>query len=185
MAPRSGQRSDAVLNRARILAAASLTFATDGADVSLDEIARRAGVGAGTVHRHFPTKRELVSAVVIDRLEGLAERATGLESAPDPDTAFFTFLRELTAEAAQNAALTSALDGDGLGAAAATVGAELSDALAALLVRAQRAGAVREPLSVRELHAIVGGVIAMERGLGESSRGIGLDIVIQGLRTRP
>ncbi|MCU1422485.1 MAG: regulatory protein TetR [Microbacteriaceae bacterium] len=151
----------------------------------LDEIARRAGVGAGTVHRHFPTKRDLISAVVVDRLAGLADRASALQAAPDPTDAFFTFLRELTDEAAHNSALTHALEGEGLGADAASAGASLSAALSALLTRAQRAGTVREPLSVGELHAIVGGVIAMERGLGETNRGVGLDIVIQGLRRQP
>jgi AcrR family transcriptional regulator len=178
----NAQRSDAVLNRARILEAARLAFATEGASVSLDEIARRAGVGPGTVHRHFSTKKELMAAVVIDRLAGLSDRALSLASAPDAAEAFFTFVEELTSEAARNAVLTDALGGHGLGSQAAEVATRLTSALSVLLVRAQEDGAVRHPLSVGELHAIVAGVIAMERGLPQSRQGIGLDIVIRGLR---
>jgi AcrR family transcriptional regulator len=65
-------RSDARHNRQRVLAAARTSFAEEGPDVPLDVIAERAGVGAGTVHRHFPTKEALIAAVVTDRLAGLA-----------------------------------------------------------------------------------------------------------------
>src|SRR5438876_7565800 len=76
-------RADAQRNRAKVLAAAQEAFAAEGIAVPLDEIARRAGVGAGTVYRHFPTKEALFEAVIADRLEHFAEHATSLGTAED------------------------------------------------------------------------------------------------------
>lgn len=73
-------RADAARNRARVLAVAYETMAAEGLAVPIDEIARRAGVGAGTVYRHFPTKGSLIGAVVQDRLQlalALASKSTG------------------------------------------------------------------------------------------------------------
>ncbi len=174
-------RADAARNRERILTIAKLAFAVEGPDVPLDEIARRAGVGAGTVHRHFPTKRDLLAAVVVDRLEGLAARAEELEDAPDPVEAFFLFLRELTAEARENIVLTTAI-GESIGETEAAAG--LSRGLGVLLDRAQRAGGVKRGITVVDIHAILNGIIVMERGLPDGTQGLGLDIVIDGLRAR-
>jgi hypothetical protein len=120
--------------------------------------------------------------VVTDRLAGLAERAAALADAEQPTDAFFEFVRELTAQARQNVVLTAALDRAGLGSAGAAAGADLARALGVLLKRAQRAGGVRPDLTVTDLHAILSGVIAMERSLSPDHRGIGLDIVLTGLR---
>ena len=147
-------------------------------------IAARAGVGAGTVHRHFPTKEALIAAVVADRLAGLAERASELAGAEQPTDAFFEFVRDLTAQARQNVVLSSALDGTELASAHVRTGTDLARALEVLLERAQRAGGVRPDLTVTDLHAILSGVIAMERNLSPDHRGIGLDIVLAGLRPR-
>ena len=175
-------RADARRNREKVLAAARAAFASEGADVPLDVIAERAHVGAGTVHRHFPTKESLIAAVVTDRLTGLAARARALGDAEQPVDVFFEFVRDLTAEARENAALTGALGGAGIGADGAAAATELSHAIRHLLERAQRAGGVRAELTVADLHAVLGGVIAMERRLSAAHRGIGLDIVIEGLR---
>jgi AcrR family transcriptional regulator len=174
-------RSDAARNRAHILEVARAAFAADGPAVSLDEIARLAGVGAGTVHRHFPTKESLLTAVVVDRLEGLAALADRASTRPDADAAFFEFLTEMTAEAAQNQVLTVALGGN-IGEVASSAGAALSVALGVLLDRAKAAGAVRIDITQTDIHAILTGVIAMERALPESRRGLGLNVVLDGLR---
>ena len=71
----NGLRADAARNRARVLKVAYETFAAEGLGVPIDEIARRAGVGAGTVYRHFPTKEDLYRAVVDDRLRASSTRA--------------------------------------------------------------------------------------------------------------
>jgi AcrR family transcriptional regulator len=77
-------RADARRNRERILGAATAAFAADGLSVPLDEIARRAGVGPGTLYRHFPAKEALWEAVLHDRLERLADEAEALYRATDP-----------------------------------------------------------------------------------------------------
>jgi AcrR family transcriptional regulator len=178
MAQRS-PRSDALRNRIKILAAASDAFARDGAEVPLDAIAVLAGVGPGTVHRHFPTKQSLVSAVVASRLGRLAERAEQLSA--DPASNFFEFLVELAGEARHNLVLTEALGG-ALGAEAEQSAQRLSRALESLLEAAQRSGAVRPDLTVSDLHAIIIGALTIERRLTTGHQGLGLEIVLQGLR---
>ena len=147
----------------------------------LDVIAERAGVGAGTVHRHFPTKESLIAAVVTDRLAGLASRADDLAGASDPTDAFVSFIRELTGQARQNVALSGALGGAGIGDDGAAAAAALGTSLGRLLERAQREGGVRREITVPDLHAILNGVIAMERNLSAEHQGIGLEIVIAGM----
>jgi AcrR family transcriptional regulator len=172
-------RADAVRNRAKILAAASEAFARDGADVPLDTIAALAGVGPGTVHRHFPTKESLLAAVVAARLDRLADRIAELGTDPPGD--FFEFLAGLTAEARHNLVLTSALGGD-IGVQGSAAALRLQSGLESLLRAAQRAGAVRSDLTVAELHAILGGALAIENRLPPNRQGLGLEIVMEGLR---
>jgi AcrR family transcriptional regulator len=176
-------RADAARNRALVLEAARAAFAADGTGVPLDEIARRAGVGPGTVHRHFPSKQALLTAVVFDRLTELTEAAADLAAAEDPEAAFFDFLEQLVEQARENLALTAALDGE-IGPEVGQAGAELTAALAGLLSRAQRAGAVKPDLTAGGLHAILGGAIAAERRLTDRERGLAVRVVTDGLRTR-
>jgi AcrR family transcriptional regulator len=176
-------RADALRNRQKVLAAAREMFAAEGPSVGLDEIAARAGVGAGTVHRHFPTKDELFKAVIADRLEELGAAAHEAAGNPDPGPAFFDFLRRLAGEARHNLVLTAALtDPTGVGEAVHEAGKGLNAGLATLLHRAQRADAVRDDLSTADLHAILGGILLIEQRLPKSSRGRGLDVVLAGLR---
>ena len=91
-------RADAARNRARVLEVAYETFAQEGLSVPIDEIARRAGVGAGTVYRHFPTKEALFRAIVASRLQRLIDSATPLLEGDDPGAAFFAFLALLVEE---------------------------------------------------------------------------------------
>ncbi|SEG76738.1 transcriptional regulator, TetR family [Actinacidiphila yanglinensis] len=172
-------RADALRNRARILTAAREAFARDGVDIPLDTIAERAGVGAGTVHRHFPTKEALVTAVIADRLDHLADRAAKFGDNPAED--FFTFLAELTDSARDNLALASALNGT-LGTEGEASTARLAEALQSLLSTAQRSGDVRRDVTALEVHAILAGVLATESRLPPTRRGLGLEIAIAGLR---
>jgi AcrR family transcriptional regulator len=172
-------RSDALRNRARILAAASDAFARDGAEVPLDTIAGLAGVGPGTVHRHFPTKQSLLSAVVAARLGRFAERAEQLST--DPTANFFDFLADLADEARHNLVLTEALGGT-IGAEADEPAQRLSRALESLLQAAQRSGAIRPDLTVGDLHAIILGALTIENRLTAGREGLGLKIVFQGLK---
>src|ERR1700733_1759307 len=88
-------RADAVRNRERVLGAAYETFASEGIGVPLDEIARRAGVGAGTVYRHFPTKDDLFRAVIEDRMGKIVVDGRKLFDEPDRSEVLFDFLRKL------------------------------------------------------------------------------------------
>src|SRR5215469_1716418 len=82
------QRADARRNRERVLRTAQQAFAAEGLSVSLDEIARRAGVGPGTVHRHFPAKEALYLAVATDMLQQLVAEAEVLAATGDPAAVF-------------------------------------------------------------------------------------------------
>src|SRR5258708_27983211 len=145
-------RADARRNRQRVLDAAETAFARDGISVPIDEIARRAGVGAGTVYRHFPTKEALVQAIIRGRLERMAAHARSLAGAQDPGEAFFGFLSVLVAEGTAKRDLVDALSAGGFDVRHTTmaVGQEFRDAVAELLVRAQRAGAVRDDVGTAD-----------------------------------
>jgi hypothetical protein len=120
-------------------------------------IARRAGVGTGTVSRHFPTKESLFEAVVLVRASGLAEQAARLARSGDPGAAFFEYFALLITEGAANLGMAEALMGAGydLDAACLRDGIDLKGALDGLLVRAQRAGAVRADVNGDDVKALM------------------------------
>lgn len=159
-------RADAVRNRARVLDAARASFAAEGLAVPLDVIARRAGVGAGTVYRHFPTKEALFEAVIADQLAALADDAEARAAGEgDPGEQFFEFFAALLEDGTRKADLADALTSAGTGLQQETLAsaARLQAALATLLDRAQRVGAVRRDLDTRDLHALAAGALAAER----------------------
>jgi AcrR family transcriptional regulator len=158
-APTRPRRADARRNRDRVLAAAQDAFAAAGSGASLDEIARLAGVGPGTVYRHFPTKEALFEAVVFDRIEELVEEARHLSGDPDPGHAFSSFVELLAREGARKRDLVETLSSGGvhLQLAEAPVLRSLVDVLDDLLGRAQRAGAVRGDIGVDDVVALLTG----------------------------
>ena len=160
-------RADARRNRARVLEAAREAFAAEGLAVPLDEIARRAAVGAGTVYRHFPTKEALFEAVIVDRIDFLVEQAQAVLDAPRARAgrAFFEFLDVMLVDAASKKDLADALAGAGVDLRAATTqsAARLNASLTELLARAQEVGAVRSGIDTIDLHAIVVGALAAEQ----------------------
>ncbi|GGO00153.1 TetR/AcrR family transcriptional regulator [Microbispora bryophytorum] len=182
-------RADARRNRERVLRTAQQSFATEGLGVSLDEIARRAGVGPGTVHRHFPTKEALYLAVATDQLRQLVADAQALAATSDP-AALFTLLSAMMASGAENVAVKSALVAAefDLRTAAPDVAADLTRHVADLLDRAHAAGAVRPDLTVDEVMALVAGAFAAIRHAGaETSRERSAHIaqlILDGLRPR-
>jgi AcrR family transcriptional regulator len=155
-------RADARRNRDRVLAAARQAFAEYGFSVPLDDIASAAGVGPGTVYRHFPTKEALFEAVSLARVQDLIADARDRVTAPDAGAAFDGFLVRLAQEASAKRDLPDALDGVGAGGMAEAV-AELHAAIGTLLVRAQEAGAIRTDLSVSDLVALFKGLLATVR----------------------
>ncbi|GAA2157528.1 TetR/AcrR family transcriptional regulator [Actinomadura napierensis] len=153
-------RADALRNRAKVLAAAEDVFAAQGTSASTEEVARRAGVGIGTVFRHFPTKESLLEAVLVALLERLAAQARDLASAADPGEAFFGFFARVVAQAATKQAVTDALAEAGVDAREATgrTGPDVKAAIGTLLERAQRAGAVRADIGPSEVTALLAGI---------------------------
>jgi AcrR family transcriptional regulator len=181
-------RADARRNRARILAVAMEAFATEGLSVTVQEIARRAGVGTGTVSRHFPTKEALFEAILLSRAGWLTQEANRLMDASDPGAAFFEFFAVVIAEGAANLGLAEALIGAGydLDEAARRDGVDPISALGLLLARAQRAGAVRPDVEVADVKALIGGCLA--RSAGSPDQGAlhrMVSIARQGLQTPP
>ncbi|MFC0111389.1 TetR/AcrR family transcriptional regulator [Kibdelosporangium aridum] len=182
-------RADARRNRERVLRTAQQLFAENGLGVSLDEIARQAGVGPGTVHRHFPTKEALYLAVAIDQLEQLVAEAKTLAATEDP-AALFTQLARMIAMGAQNVAVKSALIAAefDLREAAPQVAADLTREVAGLLDRAHAADAVREDVTVDEVMALVAGAFAAIRHANAETskkRSAHLaQIILDGLRPR-
>src|ERR1700759_1324790 len=107
--PAKPLRADAARNRVRVLETAYETFAAEGLSVPIDEIAARAGVGAGTVYRHFPSKEDLFEAVTRARVEDLIADAQQRAAAAEPGPAFFGFLLRLADEAAAKRDLPQAI----------------------------------------------------------------------------
>ena len=164
-------RADALRNRARVLEAAESVFAAEGISVPVDVIAEKAGVGVGTLYRHFPTKEKLFEAILIDRLGAIAADARARMDAEDPGAAFFAFLQYLVEESALKRDLIQALLGAGveIEQAAAPAKRELEAAVSDLLAVAQNAGAVRSDVTPAVVHLTGGGhlhrVRAPEHGL--------------------
>jgi AcrR family transcriptional regulator len=178
-------RADAQRNRARVLDVAIEMFASDGLSVSVHEIARRAGVGTGTVSRHFPTKEALFEAVVLARVEWLVRRAHDLAATKVPGDAFFEFLTFMVEEGSTNRGLADALAGAGFDVEAAASGSpyDFGAAMHDLLVSAQRAGVVRKDLDTADVKAVIEGCLARERGaVDAAARERMLAIASQGLR---
>ncbi len=162
-------RADARRNRARVLEVATEVFERDGIDVPVEEIAKRAGLGVGTLYRHFPTKEALFEAIIIDRVERLAAEAAALAGAEDPGRAFFEFFTTMIRKVVLNRALSEILATElGRDVAGLSTGAkeDLRRAQDVLLERAQQAGAVRADLTGDELKAVVLGIVIAERQAG-------------------
>ena len=165
MVERRALRPDAVRNRAHLLQVAFETFATEGLGVPVDEIARRAGVGAGTVYRHFPTKDALFAALVTDRLAQHTAHAQEVAERVEPGPAFFEFLDWVVRAGGVDQGLMEALAGTGFDLATAVPDAEQEwlSAFDRLLGAAQAAGAVRLDLDVADVKSLVVGYQAMLR----------------------
>jgi AcrR family transcriptional regulator len=158
------RRADARRNRQRILQAALEAFATEGRLVPLDDIARRAGVGAGTVYRNFATKEALFTAVITDRFECIIEEARALAAADDAGDSFYGFLMLVVERAMFNHALCEALAlEEGIKTFAAGVDEDFTAALDVLLRRAQAAGVVRADVDIRDVRALMAGCVVTER----------------------
>lgn len=173
-------RADARRNRARVLDVAEQVFATEGLGVPVHEIARRAGVGTGTVSRHFPTKEDLFAAILLARMADLAREGDRLAATCDAGTAFFTYFETVVRLGETHRGLAEALAGAGfdLDATAAAAGYDVSGKLSAMMSAAQRAGAVRPDVDYADVKALMMACMAREGDMGALlaviSRGLGV-----------
>lgn len=176
-------RADARRNHDRLLAVAREAFAENGYQTSLDDIAKRAGVGSGTLYRHFPTREALLETVYRDDVEALAARADALAEKFPPGEALAAWMREQLTYVREMRGLGSAVK-TMLGAAPETF-TYCKDVLRAavqrLLEPAQRAGEVRPDVTPGDVLRLVHGVgTAVEQAPEEADRL--LAFVIDGLR---
>jgi AcrR family transcriptional regulator len=179
-------RADARRNRDRVLDAARECFAQHGLDAQMDEIARAAKVGVGTVYRHFPTKEALAEAIAADHFDRLAASAREALENPDPWDGFSEFLRNSGQVQAGDRALAEVMAAEPeLMCDAASRRPDLHDALAQLVKRAQDAGRLRRDLVPADVPMLICGVgratLAGSKGPTMSPRRY-LEIVLDGLR---
>jgi AcrR family transcriptional regulator len=179
-------RADAQRNRARILQAAEEVFAVEGIEVPVDLIAERAGVGVGTLYRHFPTKEKLCEAVLLDRLVALTADARALADADDPAGAFFGFLSHVVEEGVAKRDLMVAVMGAGVEfeESSAEVKEGMHDAIGVLLRRAQDVGAVRPDVTPAAVVSLVGATCQASAHTDAAPACDLLAIVCDGLRVQ-
>jgi AcrR family transcriptional regulator len=180
-------RADAQRNYAKLLSAASEAFLEHGADdVSLEEIARRAGVGIGTLYRHFPTRQALLEAVYLDQVEGLRAKADELLESGSAGEAFAAWLRALVGFSSTKRSLTSAMvatlskDSEVL----STCSKLIHESADSLLARAQQAGVARTDVNSVDLIRLVHGVsMVTEHAPGDPGQADRmLTLILDGLR---
>ena len=148
-------RADAERNRRRILDAARKVFARDGLGAGVDAIAREAGVGVGTLYRRFPTKQELLEAVIEDGVTRLTCEIEQLCAVDDPAQAFTEALRRFAETIARDRGFFEVIHGsDEFIPLAREAKEQLMAALDVLLCRAQEAGAVRGDIVVQDVPAL-------------------------------
>jgi AcrR family transcriptional regulator len=151
-------RSDARRNRERVLAAAEAVFSEMGLRAQIEEVARRAGVGVGTVCRHFPTKQALVESVLEAMYESLLQDALRASEQPDAGEAFRTFVFALSEFQSRHRALAEHMAADiQLPTATQSVRDALRDAIGDLVTRAQEAGAIRADIGPADVALLFSG----------------------------
>jgi AcrR family transcriptional regulator len=178
-------RADSLRNREQLLAAAKAAFAEAGADVPLEEIARQAGVGIGTLYRHFPTRDALLAAVYRREVEQLAQSATDLLAERPPAEALEAWLYLLVDYMATKRVIAPALrasPGEGAQAYAAS-GPAITGAVQGLVAAAAAAGAIRSDLGEDDVLRLMMGLSYgyEEPGWEASARRL-ISILMAGLR---
>ena len=179
-------RADARHNREVVLRTAAELFAEEGLEVSLGRIAQRAGVGAGTVYRHFPSKEVLVEAVLVHHIESLVGVAGHWAARAAPGDALFGFLLDVIEKSAGRQHICDALTADRTWprTVLAAAGQRFSEALEGLLRNAKHVGAIRPDVRTEDLAALAVGGAALRSAHRNRARGMRLArLMLEGLRT--
>ena len=180
-------RADAQRNRDGLLEAAKAAFGEVGAEASLDEIARRAGVGIGTLYRHFPTREAVVEAVYRREVQQLADAAPRLIDALSPAEALRAWMRLFIDYIAAKKVIAPALKSlvGGGSALYADSGARINEAMALLVERARASGDIRHNADSADLlRALVGFAYVNSAPDWEASARRLIDLLIDGLRSQ-
>jgi AcrR family transcriptional regulator len=179
------KRADARRNYEKLLAAAREVLTESDTEASLEEVARRAGLGIGTLYRHFPTRQNLLEAVYVDEVEAVSQSAQDLAGL-EPWDALVSWLHRFVGYVATKQALADELfayagPNPGIFASCRST---LFAAGGPLLARAQEAGAVRADVDINDVLQIVSGIAKLSTP-DASDRGRLLDVALDGLRQRP
>jgi len=179
-------RADARRSRAKLLEAATAAFAEHGAEAPLDDIARRANVGIGTLYRHFPTRLDLQAAVYRSQVQSVCDRADELLVSADPGQALIAWVHALGAYLVTKRGLANALIG--------AVGKDselmngcmtaMRDAADRLVYNAQQAGVLRADVTARDLLRLVHGIAVATEGSPQDTDRL-MALMLDGLRSRP
>jgi AcrR family transcriptional regulator len=141
-----------------VLDAARKAFAEDGLDVRMEKVARNAGVGVGTVYRHFPTKEDLLQALADDRFAGLAEAARRALGAPDAWNGFSEFMSYSAEVMAEDRALSEAMDQRPEMCGRAAEDVRLLEIVGQLIERAKADGALRDDVVAEDVPSLICGL---------------------------
>lgn len=181
-------RADARRNRERILESARAVFAEFGAQAQMDDVAARAGVGVGTVYRHFPTKEALLVELIRQKFRLFADRAReALETDAEPFEALISLMRSNAETAASDAGTQMAIAGAGehIWNSARAEQEELLERTDELIARARRAGTIRPDIEGTDIGMLMCGVCS---AMSAAVRGFDwqrhLDLVVDMLRPR-
>src|ERR1700710_784253 len=183
-------RADAVRNRERVLAAAKAVFSAGGPEASLEAVAKKAGVGIGTLYRHFPARQDLFEAVYrreVQQLVELAEELQNAQHAPSPVDALRRWLRSNVEFVATKKGMSAALalTVQGSSDLAAFTFDRLTKAVGTLLDRAIAAGEIRSDISPEDLLRALVGMCYMHDQPGWQKSVIRLlDVFVDGLRVQ-
>ncbi len=180
------RRADARRNREQVLGAAEAVLSEVGLSAPVEEIARRAGVGVGTVCRHFPTKQDLVDAVLRRMFEALVQDANAALEVDDPGEGFRSFVVALSEFQVRHRALAEQMAAQIEGSAEGKpFRVALWDAITELLAHAQSAGAVRADIGPSDVAMLVSGVAHAAALVGDGHARVReryVTIVLDGLR---
>jgi AcrR family transcriptional regulator len=179
------KRADARRNYQKLISVAHDAFTEDGTSASLEDIARRAGVGIGTLYRHFPTRQALLEAVYVEEVEALCQSAVDLADRP-PWEALMAWLHRFVGYVATKQALAEELfaHADPNADVFRNCRAAFNAAGEPLLTRAQEARVVRADTNITEVVQLVAGIAKIQSLEPEQVERI-LDMALDGLRYRP
>jgi len=184
--PAEQLRADARQNRARLISAATAAFAEKGADAPLEDIARRAGVGIGTLYRHFPGRLDLQAAVFRTQVRDVCEQGDALLATDAPQQAFAAWARALTGYLVTKRGLSRALI-DAVGVESELITScwmTMRETTERLLENAQRAGVIRPDVTGVDVMRLLHGVaVSSEKDPGRTD--LLLSVTLDGLAAGP